>query len=55
MTSNTSKKSVRVTEETAQPVLRPRAVIDIYEDDFDEVQMATWVKQAAALPGWGMS
>jgi hypothetical protein len=27
--------------------------IDIYEDDsFDEAQMATWVKQAAALPGW---
>jgi hypothetical protein len=27
--------------------------IDIYEDDeFDETQMATWVKQAAALPGW---
>jgi hypothetical protein len=27
--------------------------IDIREDDqFDEAQMATWVKQAAALPGW---
>jgi hypothetical protein len=27
--------------------------IDIYEDDeFDEKQMANWVKQAAALPGW---
>lgn len=27
--------------------------IDIYEDDpFDEAQMATWVKQAASLPGW---
>jgi hypothetical protein len=26
--------------------------IDIHEDDFDEAQMATWVKQAAALPGW---
>ena len=25
--------------------------IDIYEDDLDEAQMATWVKQAAALPG----
>jgi len=26
---------------------------DIYEDDeWDEVQMASWVKQAAALPGW---
>ena len=27
--------------------------IDIREDDqLDEAQMATWVKQAAALPGW---
>jgi hypothetical protein len=27
--------------------------IDIYEgDEFDEAQMATWVKQASALPGW---
>ena len=26
--------------------------IDIHEDDLDEAQMARWVKQAAALPGW---
>ena len=27
--------------------------LDIHEgDQLDEVQMATWVKQAAALPGW---
>jgi hypothetical protein len=27
--------------------------IDMHEDDkFDEAQMAIWVKQAAALPGW---
>jgi hypothetical protein len=27
--------------------------LEIYEDDqLDEAQMATWVKQAAALPGW---
>jgi hypothetical protein len=26
--------------------------IDIREGDLDEAQMATWVKQAAALPGW---
>jgi hypothetical protein len=26
--------------------------VDIHEDDFDEAQMAKWVKQAAALPGW---
>ena len=28
--------------------------VDIHEDDFDEAQMAIWVKQAAALPGWEM-
>jgi hypothetical protein len=26
--------------------------IDIHEDDLDEAQLATWVKRAAALPGW---
>ena len=26
--------------------------IDIHEDDFDQTQMATWINQAAALPGW---
>jgi len=26
--------------------------IDIHEDDLDEAQLANWVKQAAALPGW---
>jgi hypothetical protein len=26
--------------------------IDIHEDDLDEAQMATWVKQAAGIPGW---
>ncbi|HET6983926.1 MAG TPA: DUF1801 domain-containing protein [Myxococcaceae bacterium] len=29
--------------------------IDIHEDDLDEAQMATWVKQAAAIPGWDPS
>jgi hypothetical protein len=27
--------------------------VDIHEDDLDEAQMARWVKQAAAIPGWG--
>jgi hypothetical protein len=27
--------------------------IDIHQDDLDEARMATWVKQAAAIPGWG--
>jgi len=27
--------------------------IDIHEDDLDEKQMAAWIKQAAAIPGWG--
>ncbi|MEW6682449.1 MAG: DUF1801 domain-containing protein [Nitrospirota bacterium] len=26
--------------------------IDLHEDDLNEAQMTTWVKQAAALPGW---
>ena len=26
--------------------------VDIHEDDFDEAQMASWIKQAAAVPGW---
>jgi len=29
--------------------------IDIREDDFDEAQLAGWIRQAAALPGWGKS
>jgi hypothetical protein len=27
--------------------------IDIHENDLDEAQMTTWIRQAAALPGWG--
>jgi hypothetical protein len=27
--------------------------IDIRENDFDEAQMAEWIRQAADLPGWG--
>ena len=26
--------------------------VDIHEDDYDEAQMAAWIKQAAKLPGW---
>ena len=26
--------------------------IDIHEDDLDEKQLATWIKQAASIPGW---
>ncbi len=26
--------------------------IDVHEDDLDAAQMTTWLKQAAALPGW---
>jgi hypothetical protein len=26
--------------------------VDIHEGEFDEVQMARWIEQAAALPGW---
>lgn len=27
--------------------------VDIYEGGLDEAQMAEWIRQAAALPGWG--
>ncbi len=27
--------------------------IDIHEDDLDDAQLTAWLKQAAALPGWG--
>ncbi len=27
--------------------------IDVREGDFDEAQMTAWIRQAAALPGWG--
>ena len=26
--------------------------VDIYEGELDEAQMAGWVRQAAAIPGW---
>jgi hypothetical protein len=26
--------------------------INVHEDDLDEAQLATWVQQAAAMPGW---
>jgi len=26
--------------------------LDIREDDFDETQLAKWIRQAAVLPGW---
>jgi hypothetical protein len=29
--------------------------IDVHEDDLDEEQMAVWVRQAAAQPGWEMA
>ena len=29
--------------------------IDIHEDDLDEAQMAKWIRQAAATPGWNAS
>jgi hypothetical protein len=29
--------------------------IDVREDDLDAAQMAKWIRQAAALPGWGKS
>ena len=26
--------------------------IDIYEDSFEEKQIAEWIRQSSALPGW---
>ena len=28
--------------------------IDIHEDELDQAQMAAWIRQAAALPGWDL-
>ena len=27
--------------------------IDVHENDLDEVQLVAWIRQAAAIPGWG--
>jgi len=27
--------------------------VDLHETDLDETRMAAWIRQAAALPGWG--
>ena len=29
--------------------------VDIYENGLDGAQMATWIRQAAALPGWDLT
>ena len=29
--------------------------VDLHQDDFDEAQLARWIRQAAAIPGWGKS
>ena len=29
--------------------------VDVHEDDLDEKQMVKWIRQSAALPGWGGS
>jgi len=29
--------------------------IDIHENDLEEAQLTRWIKQAAAIPGWGKS
>ena len=48
-----SGKSLRPVPPGGTPKSKDVRWIDIYEEDkLDEKQMATWVKQAAALPGW---
>jgi hypothetical protein len=29
--------------------------IDVHEDDLNEARLVEWVRQAAAIPGWGKS
>jgi hypothetical protein len=46
-------KSLRPVPPGGTPKSKDARWIDIHESDqLDEVQMATWMKQAAALPGW---
>lgn len=48
-----SGRSLRPVPPGGTPKSKDARWIDIHEDDkFDEAQMAVWVKQAAALPGW---
>jgi hypothetical protein len=48
-----SGTSLRPVPPGGAPKSKDARWLDIYEgDQLDEAQMATWVKQAAALPGW---
>ena len=48
-----SGTSLRPVPPGGTPKSKDARWIDIHEgDELDEAQMATWVKQAAALPGW---
>ena len=48
-----SGMSLRPVPPGGTPKSKESRWIDIYEsDELDEAQMAAWVKQAAALPGW---
>ena len=48
-----SGTSLRPIPSGGTPKSKDARWIDIYEDDrLDDAQMAVWVKQAAALPGW---
>jgi hypothetical protein len=45
-------KSLRPIPPGGTPKSKEARWIDVYEGEFDEAQMANWVKQAAVLPGW---
>jgi hypothetical protein len=47
-----SGTSLRPVPAGGTPKSKDARWIDIHEHDLDEAQMATWVKQAAAVPGW---
>ena len=44
--------SLRPIPEGGTPKSGEARWVDIYDGEFDETQMASWVTQAAVLPGW---
>ena len=46
-------KGVSLRPEPPAGTAKDARSIDIHEGDFDEAQLASWIRQAAAMPGWG--
>ena len=49
-----SGASLRPVPPGGTPKSKDTRWINIHEGEFDEAQMAAWIRQAAALPGWKM-